>query len=456
MQRSQYRRKVLIMGAGGRDFHNFNVYFRDREEYEVVAFTASQIPNIDNRIYPPDLAGPLYPNGIPIYSGSMLEEIVKREGVEEVVLAYSDLVCEEFLEKVSRILAAGASFRILGVRETMLSSSKPVIAVTAVRTGAGKSTTTRKIVRLLKERGVRIVVVRHPMAYGDLAKMRVQKFSSIEELDKFTFTIEEREEYEWHLLEGTTVYAGVDYEAVLREIESGPYDVIVWDGGNNDWPFIRPDLHITVVDPTRPGHETRSFPGYVNLLMADVVVVNKANIVDARVLDEVLCRVKRVNPRARIVVAASEVTVDNPEVIKGRRVLVVEDGPSVTHGHMRFGAGYVAALKYEAGEVVDPRPYAVGSIKRVYEKYSHIGKVLPAMGYGAEQMEDLEETINRAPVDAVVLGTPTDLSRYLEINKPVVRVRYELREIKGSLASIIDEFLAKIGGKSAGLRGALF
>ncbi|RLF06529.1 MAG: GTPase [Thermoprotei archaeon] len=452
--RGARRKRVIIMGAGGRDFHNFNVYFRNREDYEVVAFTASQIPNIDNRTYPPELAGPLYPNGIPIYPESLLEELIKKFGVEEVVLSYSDLLCGDMLTKLSRVLAAGAHFRILSVKDTMLRSRKPVVAVTAVRTGAGKSSTARRVVRLLKERGVRPVVIRHPMAYGDLVKMRVQKFSSIEDLDSLAYTIEEKEEYEWHVLEGTTVYAGVDYEAVLREVEEGPYDVIVWDGGNNDWPFIKPDLYITVVDPTRPGHEVSSFPGLVNLMMADVVLVNKANMVSREVVEEVIKRVRGVNPRARIIVAASEVTVDRPEEIRGRRVLVVEDGPSVTHGHMSYGAGYVAAQKYGAAEVVDPRPYAVGSLREVYAKYRHIGAVLPAMGYGAEQMRELEETINRVPADVVVLGTPTDLSRYLRINKPVVKVRYEVRELEGSLAAVIDEFLARIES-GGGLRRAV-
>lgn len=447
-------KRVIIMGAGGRDFHNFNVYFRGRREYEVVAFTASQIPNIDNRTYPPELAGPLYPGGIPIYPESQLEELIGKFDVEEVILSYSDLLCTDMLAKLSRVLAAGAHFRILSVKDTMLDSKKPVVAITAVRTGAGKSSTARRVVRLLRERGLRPVVVRHPMAYGDLTKMKVQKFSSLEDLDSLAYTIEEKEEYEWHILEGNTVYAGVDYEAVLREVEEGPYDVIVWDGGNNDWPFIRPNLYITVVDPTRPGHEVSSFPGLVNLLMADVVLVNKANMVSREIVDEVVRRVKRVNPRARVIIAASEVTVDRPEEVRGHKVLVVEDGPSVTHGHMSYGAGYVAAQKYGAAEVVDPRPYAVGSLRGVYAKYRHIGAVLPAMGYGEKQVKELEETINKVPADVVVLGTPTDISRYLRINKSVVRVRYEIRELEGSLAAVIDEFIAGIES-SGGVRGAV-
>ena len=436
------------MGAGGRDFHNFNVYFRNNEEYEVVAFTAAQIPNIEGRVYPPELAGPLYPNGIPIYSEHELEKLVKELDVDEVVLSYSDLVCEDLLSKLSVALAAGASFKVLGLKDTMLKAGKPVIAVTAVRTGAGKSTTARKVVRVLKERGLKPVVVRHPMAYGDLVKMRVQRIARLEDIDKLTYTIEEREEFEWHVREGTVVYAGVDYEAILREIEREDYDVIVWDGGNNDWPFFKPDLHITVVDPLRAGHEVASFPGLVNLLTADVVVINKADQVDKETLDRVVENVKRVNKRASVVVAVSEVFVNDPAKIRGKKVLVVEDGPSVTHGHLSYGAGYVAAVKYGAAEIVDPRPYAVGSIRKVYEKYRHIGPVLPAMGYGSQQMKELEETINNVPADAVVLGTPTDLSRYLDINKPVVGVWYELREIEGSISEIIEKFVSKIGKRS--------
>lgn len=436
------RVRVVIMGAGGRDFHNFNVYFRGKPDYEVVAFTAAQIPNIEGRTYPPELAGPLYPRGIPVFSESELERIIKEYGVDEVVLSYSDLTCEDFLAKVSRVLAAGASFRVLGPEDTMLKSSKPVIAVTATRTGAGKSTVSRYIVRVLKSRGLKPVVVRHPMAYGDLVAMRVQKISSLEELDKATFTIEEREEFEWHVIEGTTVYAGVDYEDVLREIESGPYDVVVWDGGNNDWPFLKPDLYITVVDPTRSGGEF-SFPGLVNLLMADVIVVNKVNVAGREATESTIERVRKLNKRATIVTAASEVSLDRPDIVKGREVLVVEDGPSVTHGHMPYGAGYAAAVKY-GGKVVDPRPYAVGSLRRVYEEYSHIGPVLPAMGYSPTQLKELEETINRVPAECVVLGTPTDLMRYLNIRKPAAKVRFELQENSGALEEIIARFAERL------------
>ena len=429
------------MGAGGRDFHNFNVFFRGRPDYEVVAFTASQIPGISNRRYPPELAGPHYPQGIPVYDEEELPRLIRELGVDEVVLSYSDITCEDFLIKVSKVLAAGASFRILGPRETMLESSKPVIAVTATRTGAGKSTTSRYVVRLLKEVGLRPVVIRHPMAYGDLASMRVQRFSRLEDLDSCACSIEEREEYEQHLREGTAVYAGVDYEEVLREVERGPYDVIVWDGGNNDWPFIRPDLYITVVDPTRPASEL-SFPGLVNVLLADVVVVNKVNVAERHAVDATIERIRRFNPNARVVEASSLVHVDEPELVKGRRVLVVEDGPSVTHGHMPYGAGYVAAVKY-GGVVVDPRPYAIGTLRKIYEEYKHIGPVLPTMGYSPEQMRELEEVINAVPAETVVLGTPSDLRRYMKIGKPVVRVRFELHE-GGALASIIRDFAERM------------
>lgn len=436
------RVKVIIMGAGGRDFHNFNVFFRGKPEFEVVAFTAGQVPNIAWRIYPPELVGPLYSQGIPIYPEEELERLIKELGVDEVVLSYSDLLCEDILVRMCRVLASGASFRILGVRDTMLRSSKPVIAVTAVRTGAGKTTTSRYIVKLLKRAGLRPVVVRHPMAYGDFNKIRIQRVSSLEELDSKTFTIEEREEFESHVREGTTVYAGVDYEAMLREVEQGLYDVIVWDGGNNDWPFINPDLHITVVDPTRPGNEL-SFPGLVNLLLADVVVLNKVNLAGDKLVGEAERRVGELNPRARVVKAVSECVVDKPKVLAGRRVLVVEDGPSVTHGHMPYAAGCVAAIEYGA-VIVDPRPYAVGSLRKVYEKYQHIGPALPAMGYGEEQMRELEETINRVPAEVVVLGTPTDISRYLKIERQVVRVHYELSVVEGSLEGIVSEFVERM------------
>lgn len=435
------RRRVVIMGAGGRDFHNFNLFFRERPEYEVVAFTAAQIPNIEDRTYPPSLAGSLYPQGIPIYRENELVQLVQNFKVDEVVFAYSDLTCEDFMLKLAKVLATGASFRVLGPGETMLVSSKPVVAVTATRTGAGKSTTSRYVVRLLKRAGLKPAVVRHPMAYGDLSSMRVQKFDRVEDLDAAALTIEEREEYEQHVLEGTVVYAGVDYGAVLREIEGGPYDIIVWDGGNNDWPFIKPDLYITVADPTRLGHEF-SFPGLVNLLLADIIVINKVNVADKTAVEFTVSRIRKLNPSASIVMASSEVHVSHPQLIKGKRVLVVEDGPSVTHGHMPYGAGYVAAVKFE-GVVVDPRPFAVGSLRKVYEEHKHIGPVLPAMGYGPSQIKELEATINSVPADSVVLGTPSDLSRYMKLNKPAVRVHIEFNE-PGQLAEMVFNFVKKM------------
>ncbi len=420
-------KRVIIMGAGGRDFHNFNVYFRDKEEYEVVAFTAGQIPNISGRVYPPKLAGPRYPNGIPIYPEEKLEELVQKLGVDEVVLSYSDLTCAEFMEKVSKVLVSGASFRVLSPKETMLDSPKPVVAVCASRTGAGKSTVSRYIARVLKRLGVKLVVVRHPMAYGSF-EHAWQRFESFEDLDKYECTIEEREEYEWHIKEGNVVYAGIDYEQVLKRAATEA-DVILWDGGNNDWPFFKPTVMITVVDPLRPGDELTSFPGRVNTMLADIIVINKVNVASPEQVKLVEENVRRVNKKAIIVRATSEVSVDKPKAIRGRRVLVVEDGPTVTHGNLSFGAGYVAAMTYGAKEIIDPRPYAIGSIKTAYKKYPHLGPVLPALGYGREQMRELEEVINKVPADVVVLGTPSDLSRYLNVNKPVIHVRYELRDV---------------------------
>ena len=435
------RRKVVIMGAGGRDFHNFNVFFRDNPHYEVVAFTAGQIPNIANRSYPPKLSGKLYPRGIPIYSEDEIEELIKKEGVEEVVLAYSDLSYLDVMRKAAKVLAAGASFRLLGPKDTMLKSSKPVIAVCAVRTGAGKSTISRLISSLLKERGVRHVIVRHPMAYGDLEKQAVQRFEGLEDLDKYGCTIEEREEYEPHLENGVVVYAGVDYAMILEEAEKEA-DVIIWDGGNNDWPFFKPDLMITVVDPLRSGDEASSYPGEINLRLADVIVINKVNVADASQLRKVKENIRVINPRALVVETASLIKVDKPELVRGKRVLVIEDGPTVTHGDMSYGAGYMAAKEYGATEIVDPRPYAVGSIAKVYEKYPHLGPVLPAMGYGEAQMRELEETINKVPCDAVLLGTPSNIAKYLRIGKPIVRVRYEAEVVSGpTFESLIEEFL---------------
>ncbi len=433
------------MGAAGRDFHNFNVLFRDNPDYEVVAFTAGQLPNIAGRRYPPELAGSLYPEGIPIYPEEEISRLIREYGVEEVILSYSDLKAEDIVWKDAVVNTAGADFTLLGVEKTMLKSRKAVIAVTASRTGAGKSTVSRYIARLLRERRVPYVVVRHPMPYGDLREMIVQRFSSLEDLERYKPTIEEREEYEPHLREGSIVYAGVDYGKILESAEKEA-EVILWDGGNNDWPFYVPDLYITVLDPTRPGDELASYPGLINLMKADVIVVNKVNIARKEDIDKVVENAKRVNGKAKLVLAASEITVDNPELIRGKRVLVVEDGPTVTHGSLGTAAGYEAAKKYGAAEIVDPRRYAVGSIREAYEKYPQLGPVLPAMGYGEQQIRELEESINRVPADVVVLGTPADLSRLMKLNKPAVHVRYELREVGGEkLKGIVEEFLRNKG-----------
>jgi predicted GTPase len=435
------RRRVVILGAGGRDFHNFNVLFRSNPEYEVVAFAVTQIPNIDNRVYPPELAGPLYPKGILILSARDLERIISEKGVEEVYLSYSDLTCEELAEVANRVVLAGANFVIPSPLRSMLKARKPVIAVTASRTGAGKSTVSRYVAKVLRELGVSYVVIRHPMPYGDLRNSVVQRFASYEDLERYNCTIEEREEYEPHIAMGNIVYAGVDYELVLREAEKEA-DVIIWDGGNNDVPFVKPDLYITVVDPTRPRDVVSSFPGAVNVALADIIVVNKVNIAredDVRILEATL---RRLNLRARLVRAASILRVDRPDLIRGKRVVVVEDGPSVTHGSLSHAAGYQAAVEYGAGDIVDPRPYAVGDIREAYEKYPWIGKVVPALGYGAKQMKDLEETLNRVPADTIVMGTPSDLSRFLKLNKPVARVSFELQEMTSNeLARAIAGFV---------------
>jgi len=439
------RRRVIIMGAAGRDFHNFNVYFRNNPNYEVVAFTATQIPNIEGRKYPPELAGELYPKGIPIYPESQLEELIRKYDVDEVILAYSDLSYDYVMDRASRALAAGADFRLMGPKSTMLKSSKPVISICAVRTGCGKSQTTRRVVDILRKHGLKVVVVRHPMPYGNLVEQRVQRFASFEDLDKYKCTIEEREEYEPHLRRGVVVYAGVDYEAILREAEKEA-DVIVWDGGNNDFPFFKPDLHIVVTDPHRAGHEVSYYPGSTNLRMADVVVINKEETAHPENIEKVRENIIRVNPKAIIIDAASPIFVENGEIIRGKKVLVIEDGPTVTHGEMPYGAGYVAARKYGAAEIIDPRPYAVRSIKKTFEEYPHLRNVLPAMGYYGDQIKDLEETINNTPADVVVSATPVDITRLVKVNKPVVRVYYELQEIgTPTLEDVITEFLKKKG-----------
>ena len=422
------KKRVIIMGAAGRDFHNFNVYFRGNDEYEVVAFTATQIPGIEGRTYPPELAGPNYPNGIPIYPEEELPSLIKKFNVDEVVFAYSDVSHEYVMHKASIALAAGADFRLMGPSTTMLKAKVPVVSVCAVRTGSGKSQTSRKVTKILRSNGYRVVVIRHPMPYGDLRKQVCQRFATFEDLDKYECTIEEREEYEPHIRNGVIVYAGVDYEKILREAEKEA-DVIVWDGGNNDLPFYKPDLHIVVADPHRPGHELKYHPGEANLRMANVVVINKVDTAEPENIEKVENNVKKANPNAIIVKASSPMKVDNPELIKGKRALVIEDGPTLTHGEMPYGIATIAAKKLGANEIVDPRPYAVGSIVEAYKKYKHLGAILPALGYGEHQIRELEETINATPCDIVVVGTPIDLRRIVKINKPAVYVRYELQEV---------------------------
>lgn len=422
------RKNVLIMGAAGRDFHNFNVFYRNNPDYNVVAFTATQIPNIEGRVYPKQLAGKLYPNGIKIYEESKLEELIKKLKVDEVVFSYSDVPFEYVMTKASIVNAAGVSFRLLGAAETQVKSTKPVVAVLAVRTGCGKSQTSRRIVEVLTKAGKKVVAIRHPMPYGDLVKQRVQRFATYADLKKHNCTIEEIEEYEPHIARGGVIYAGVDYEAILREAEKEA-DVILWDGGNNDFSFYKADVTFTVVDPHRPGHEMRYYPGNTSLRLADCAIINKIDSADAANINIVRENIQMVNPKATIIEAASPVTVEKPELIRGKRVLVVEDGPTLTHGEMKYGAGTVAAQKLGAKEIVDPRPYTVKSITDTYKKYPNIGTLLPAMGYGKQQMKDLETTINRTKCDVVVIGTPIDLSRYIKINKPHTRVKYDLQEI---------------------------
>lgn len=431
------------MGAAGRDFHNFNVFFRNNHAYQVVCFTATQIPDIEGRTYPPELAGPNYPQGIPIWPEEQLAEIVTREGIEQVVFAYSDVSHQYVMHKASLCLALGADFRLMGPATTMLKAQKPVVSVTAVRTGSGKSQTTRRVIALLREMGMKVVVIRHPMPYGNLVRQAVQRFASYADLDKHDCTIEEREEYEPHIDRGTVVYAGVDYERILRQAEQEA-DILLWDGGNNDLPFYRPDLQITVADPLRAGHEMTYHPGEANLRFAQVIVINKMDSASPEGISVVRDNIAKVNPTALVVDAASPIFVEDPNVVRGRRVLVVEDGPTLTHGEMSFGAGVVAARKFGAIELVDPRPYVVGSIRGVYEKYGQITDVLPAMGYGDEQVRELEQSINNTPCDAVVIATPIDLRRLVRINKPAVRVRYELQEIgQPDLSGVMQEFVAR-------------
>jgi predicted GTPase len=420
--------RTLIMGAAGRDFHNFNVFYRDNAAYEVVAFTATQIPDIEGRVYPAELAGSLYPAGIPIYAENDLTQLIVEQRIDQVVFAYSDVPHEYVMHKASAVLAAGADFRLLGRRETQVKSNKPVVSVCAVRTGSGKSQTTRRVSLILRDMGYQVAAIRHPMPYGDLVKQAVQRFADYADLDKHDCTIEEREEYEPHIDNGIIVYAGVDYERILRLAEQ-EVDIILWDGGNNDFPFYVSDLEIVVADPHRPGHESSYHPGEVNARTADVLVINKVDTADPEAVIQVRDSLNALNPSAIIVEAASPLFVDDPAAIRGKRVLVVEDGPTLTHGGMAYGAGWVAARRYGAAEIIDPRPYAVGSIRATYAKYPSTGDVLPAMGYGAQQISELEETINKTDADLVIIGTPIDLSRVLKIDKPFQRVRYELQEI---------------------------
>jgi predicted GTPase len=434
-------RRVVIMGAGGRDFHNFNVAFREDPDIEVVAFTATQIPGIADRTYPASLAVPRYPKGIPIVDEAELSELVRREAVDEVVLAYSDLAHETVMHKASQVLAAGADFTLMGPRSTMLESSKPVIAVCAARTGCGKSQTSRKVGQILLDAGLSVALVRHPMPYGDLEAMRVQRFATLEDIDASNPTIEEREEYEAPVAMGMVMYAGVDYEQILRQAEEEA-DVVIWDGGNNDFSFFVPDLLITVVDPLRPGHELTYHPGEANVRMADVIVVNKVDSASAEAVAEVVANVLSVNPQARLVKAASPVTLEEGSPLAGAKVLVVEDGPTITHGEMPYGAGTVAAHQAGTTNLVDPRPYAVGSIATTFERYPGIGTVLPAMGYGDAQLAELEETINATPCDVVVTGTPIDLARLIDIRHPVRHATYGLADHgRPTLADVLTPFV---------------
>lgn len=436
------KRKVIIIGAAGRDFHNFNCVFRDNESYEVMAFTAYQIPNITDRVYPSALAGKLYPEGIPIYPEEDLPKLIKKHQVDQAVFSYSDVSHQYVMRRASIVNGAGADFVLLGIEQTMLKSDKKVIAICAVRTGAGKSQVSRKVFRFLKNKGIKVAAVRHPMPYGDLEKQAVQRFAQYEDFDKHQCTIEEREEYEPYIEQELVVYAGVDYHRILKEAEKEA-EVIVWDGGNNDTPFFKPDLHLVVVDPHRPGHELKYYPGETNFRMADVLIINKLNTAEVEKVKIVEENIAQVNPRATVIRSNSVVMVQDPTLIEGKRVLVIEDGPTLTHGGMSYGAGIVAAKKYQAKEIVDPRPYVTGSIKKTFEEFSHLTDLLPAMGYGKEQIRDLGETINRTECDTVVVATPIDLGKLLKINKPAVRVTYDIEEIgHPNLEDVLEKFVS--------------
>jgi len=440
------KKNVIIIGAAGRDFHNFNTYFRGNEAYNVVAFTAAQIPDIDDRKYPAELAGDLYPDGIPIVAEEELTKLIKEHNVDDCVFSYSDVPYAHVMKMSAIVNSAGANFVLLGSNDTMIKSTKPVISVGAVRTGCGKSQTSRKVIEHLMEKGLKVVAIRHPMPYGDLVEQKVQRYAELDDLKKHKCTIEEMEEYEPHIVRGNVIYAGVDYEAILREAENDPdgCDVILWDGGNNDFPFYKPDLAITVTDPHRAGHELKYYPGEVTLRQADAVVINKMDSSEPDKIQEVRRNIEAVNPGATVIDGASPIKVDDPSLIKGKKVLVVEDGPTLTHGEMKLGAGVVAAQKFGAAELVDPRPYTVGRLKETFEIYPNIGTLLPAMGYGEQQLKDLEKTINNTDCDAVVIGTPIDLNRVIKIKKPTTRVYYDLQEIGNpNLGEVLEDFVKK-------------
>ncbi len=440
------KKNVIIIGAAGRDFHNFNVFFRDNELYNVVAFTAAQIPDIFGRKYPGELAGKLYPEGIPVYSEEELPALIKKLKVDLCVFSYSDITYQKVMSVSAIVNAAGASFMLLGPTETMIKSRKPVIAVGAVRTGCGKSQTSRRVIEILLSKGLKVVAVRHPMPYGDLSLQKVQRFAEISDLDRYGCTIEEMEEYEPHIVRGNVIYAGVDYEAILKKAENDPRgcDIIVWDGGNNDFPFFKPDLMITVTDPHRAGHELRYYPGEVTLRLADIVIINKIDTASPDAVQIVRENINHVNPSAVVIDAASPIKTDNPLLIKGKRVLVVEDGPTLTHGEMKIGAGVVAASRYGASQIVDPRPYIVGKLADTFRTYPEIGTVLPAMGYGKQQLRDLERTINNTKCDSVIIATPIDLNRIIKIQKPTTRVYYDLQEIGyPDLVQVLDDFISR-------------
>lgn len=432
--------KIIIMGAAGRDFHNFNSYFRDNKDYQVVAFTAAQIPDIEERQYPSELAGSLYPEGIPILPEKKLPELIDKENIDQVVFAYSDVPHQYVMKRASLVNASGADFRLMGTETTMLSPNKPLISITAVRTGSGKSQTTRKVTDILREKDYQIVVIRHPMPYGDLTKQIWQRYETYEDLDKYECTIEEREEYEPHIDRGNIVYAGVDYQEILKRAEEEA-DIIVWDGGNNDFSFYKADLNIVLADPHRAGHELSYYPGNISLRLADVVIINKVDTIGRKEVNQVRQNIRSVNKQATVMEAASPVFVEDPKVIQGKRVLVIEDGPTLTHGEMEYGAGTIASEKFNPKEIIDPRPYTVGSIKETYQKYPKIGALLPAMGYSEKQIKELEETVKNCEPDSVVIGTPIDLSRLINFDVPTTRVRYELQEIgKPDLKEVLNRF----------------